>query len=203
MSWDCRWVNFDKYIQSYGPWFTLEIGFRSLSLAFLYRFSSNLAWELILGRSVLGLQMGKFRQICTELWSLIYVMELVLALYLWHFFTDFLQTLYESLYWEGVSWDCRCVNFDKYVQSYGPWYMLEIGFRSLSFTFLYRFSSNFAWDLILERSDLGLQMGKFWQICTELWPLIYVRNWFSLSIFGISLPIFFKLFYLMTASKLL
>ena len=36
-------------------------------------------------------------------------------------------------------------------------------------------------------------MGKFRNICTEFWPLIYVRNWFSLSIFGISLPIFFKL----------
>ena len=29
-------------------------------------------------------------------------------------------------------------------------------------------------------------MGKFRQISTELWPLIGVRNWFSLSIFGIS-----------------
>ena len=28
-------------------------------------------------------------------------------------------------------------------------------------------------------------MGKFQQISTELWPLIDVRNWFSLSIFGI------------------
>ena len=37
-------------------------------------------------------------------------------------------------------------------------------------------------------------MGKFWQISTELWPLIDVRNWFSISIiFGIPLPIFFKL----------
>ena len=36
-------------------------------------------------------------------------------------------------------------------------------------------------------------MGKFRQINTELWPLIDVRNWFSFSIFGISLPIFFKL----------
>ena len=36
-------------------------------------------------------------------------------------------------------------------------------------------------------------MVKFRQISTELWPLIGVRNWFSLSIFGISLPIFFKL----------
>ena len=36
-------------------------------------------------------------------------------------------------------------------------------------------------------------MGKFWQITTELQPLIDVRNWFSLSIFGIPLPIFFKL----------
>ena len=38
-----------------------------------------------------------------------------------------------------------------------------------------------------------MQMGKFWQISTEIWPLIDVRNWFSLSIFGIPLPIFFKL----------
>ena len=36
-------------------------------------------------------------------------------------------------------------------------------------------------------------MGKFRQISTELWPLIDVRNLFSFSIFGISLPIFFKL----------
>ena len=36
-------------------------------------------------------------------------------------------------------------------------------------------------------------MGKFWQISTELRPLIDVRNCFSLSIFGIPLLIFFKL----------
>ena len=37
-------------------------------------------------------------------------------------------------------------------------------------------------------------MGKFQQISTELWSFIDVRNWFLLSIFGISLPIFFKLY---------
>ena len=47
--------------------------------------------------------------------------------------------------------------------------------------------------VILGRSVLGLQMGKFRQISTELWPLIEVRNCFFFSIFGISLPIFFKL----------
>ena len=36
-------------------------------------------------------------------------------------------------------------------------------------------------------------MGKIWQISTKLRPLIDIRNWFSLSIFGIPLPIFFKL----------
>ena len=36
-------------------------------------------------------------------------------------------------------------------------------------------------------------MGKFRQISTELWPLIDIRNWFSFSILGISLLIFFKL----------
>ena len=43
------------------------------------------------------------------------------------------------------------------------------------------------------RSVLGLMMGKFWQISTELRPLIDVRNWCLLSIFGIPLLIFFKL----------
>ena len=36
-------------------------------------------------------------------------------------------------------------------------------------------------------------MVKFRQISTEVWPLIDVRNWFSFSIFDISLLIFFKL----------
>ena len=36
-------------------------------------------------------------------------------------------------------------------------------------------------------------MGKFRQISAELRPVSDVRNWFSLSIFGIPLPIFFKL----------
>ena len=46
----------------------------------------------------------------------------------------------------------------------------------------------------IEKECPGIsEMGKFWQISTELRPLIDVRNWFSLSIFGIPLPIFFKL----------
>ena len=36
-------------------------------------------------------------------------------------------------------------------------------------------------------------MGKCWQISTELRPLIDVRNWFQLSIFGVPLPIFFQI----------
>ena len=36
-------------------------------------------------------------------------------------------------------------------------------------------------------------MGKFWKISTELLPLIDITNWFSLSIFGIPVQIFFKL----------
>ena len=47
--------------------------------------------------------------------------------------------------------------------------------------------------MLLGSSVRGLQMGKFWQISTELQPFIDVRIWFSLSIFGIPLLIFFKL----------
>ena len=67
------------------------------------------------------------------------------------------------------------------------------GFHSLLGAFFNQFSSNLLRELILGRSVLGLQMGKFWQISTELRPLIDIRNWFSLSIFGIPLPIFLKL----------
>ena len=36
-------------------------------------------------------------------------------------------------------------------------------------------------------------MGKFCLICTELWPLIYVKILFPGSILSIYRPIFFKL----------
>ena len=39
--------------------------------------------------------------------------KLVFTIYLWHSFTDFHQTWYESWYLEGVSWDCRWVNLGK------------------------------------------------------------------------------------------
>ena len=65
-------------------------------------------------------------------------------------------------------------------------------FHSLLGAFLTNFLQTY-YELILGSSVLGLQMGKFWQISTELRPLIDVRNWFSLSIFGIPLSIFFKL----------
>ena len=40
--------------------------------------------------------MGKFCQLMPELWPLIDVKKFVSALYLEHFLTDFLQTLYKS-----------------------------------------------------------------------------------------------------------
>ena len=40
--------------------------------------------------------MGKFRQLSPELWPLIDVKNFVSTLYLEHFLTDFLQTLYNS-----------------------------------------------------------------------------------------------------------
>ena len=48
--------------------------------------------------------MGKFRQISTELWPLIYV-KILFPGSIEHLLTDFLQTLYRSSYQEGVVWD--------------------------------------------------------------------------------------------------
>ena len=41
--------------RSYCPWLVVKIHFCALSWALFDQFSSNLAWELILGRSVMGL----------------------------------------------------------------------------------------------------------------------------------------------------
>ena len=51
----------------------------------------------ILKSSVLVLQMDIFRQISTELWPLIDVINWFFTLHLRHFFTDFLQTLHEKV----------------------------------------------------------------------------------------------------------
>ena len=42
---------------------------------------------------------------------------------------------------------------------------------------------------------MGLQMGKFRQIITELWPLIGVKNSFSLAILSIFLTDFHETLY--------
>ena len=44
----------------------------------------------------MGLQMGKFQHIRYRVMALDLSKKLVFTLYLWHFFTDFLQTLHES-----------------------------------------------------------------------------------------------------------
>ena len=58
--------------------------------------------------------MGKFRQLSTDLWPLIDVRN-SFSLYIFSIFADFLQTLHESCYWEGVFWDCS--SFDLRVMA--------------------------------------------------------------------------------------
>ena len=98
---------------------SVSASFSPSTVSTLNQFSSNLLWELILGRSVLGLQMGKFWQINTELRPLIDVriwfsLSIIGGIPLPIFFKlGMIQTWYESQYCEGVFWDCRWVNFDK------------------------------------------------------------------------------------------
>ena len=62
-------------------------------------------WELILGRSVLGLQMGKFWQISP--W-------LTLEISFHSLYLSFLYRFSSKLVWESILWrSCRWVNFDK------------------------------------------------------------------------------------------
>ena len=60
--------------------------------------------------------------------------------------------------------------------------MLKFCFRAVSLAFIDKFSSNFVDEFILGRSGLGLKMDKFCHISTELWPLIYIKMSFPLSI---------------------
>ena len=91
---------------------SVSVSFSLSAGSIFYQLSSNLLWELILGSSVLGLQMGKFWQISIELRPLIYSRNWF-SLSILAFIKDFLQTWYESRYCEGVFWDCKWVNFDK------------------------------------------------------------------------------------------
>ena len=63
-------------------------------LGILMRFSSNFVFELILGRSVLGLYMGEFRQMRTDSLPLINVENWFWYSILVIFMADFLQTKY-------------------------------------------------------------------------------------------------------------
>ena len=49
-------------------------------------------------------------------------------------------------------------------------------------------------ELILGSIDLGLQMGKFCKIITELLPLIYVENWIVCSILCILADVWLTLY---------
>ena len=54
------------------PFILVENWFPSSILLIFSQLSSNLVYELIFGRSGLGLKMGKFRQVNAELLPLIY-----------------------------------------------------------------------------------------------------------------------------------
>ena len=69
------------------------------------QFSSNFVKEFILGRSGLGLKMGKFRQIIPELWPLIYVQILfpssILSSY-WPIFFKLCKGVHNRNEWFGI-----------------------------------------------------------------------------------------------------
>ena len=91
--------------------------------------------------------MGKFRQISTELWPLIYV---------------------------KILFPGSILSLGSILSIYRPiFFKLCIG--------------------VTGRSGLGLKMGKFRQISTELWPMNYIKILFPASVLCIYQPIFFQL----------
>ena len=97
----------------------LEIGFHSLSLAFL-PIVFKLIIIFVLGRSVYGLQMGKLRQRSSELWPFIDVRNWFSLSIFDHSFSIVFKLGIIVDIGRGVSWDCIWANFDKLVLSYGP-----------------------------------------------------------------------------------
>ena len=74
----------------------LEISFCSLSLAFFLPIFFKLVRELILGRSILRLQIDKFCQIITDLWPLI--VQICVLLIIFEHRMDFDKILYCQIY---------------------------------------------------------------------------------------------------------
>ena len=71
LPWDCYSSFFKHLYQSYGPWFTPKLRFRSISWELLDIFSQNFIDAFIITRSSLGLWHVIFRKFVPELWPFI------------------------------------------------------------------------------------------------------------------------------------
>ena len=130
--------------------------FHSISWELIDRLSPNFIYAIILTRSKLWSSNNIFPTFCTR----------VMAIYLWQNFistqylenkeTEFHQILYMHSYWQDLAWDCYTLFFAHLYKSYGPWFIPEFHFRSISWEQMDRISPNFIYAFILTRSSLGL-----------------------------------------------
>ena len=69
-----------------------------------------------------------FSQICNGVTALDWCQKLVFAQYLEKGWTEFNQILCTHYHWQVLCWFCKLLLFANLQQSYGPWFMLEMGF---------------------------------------------------------------------------
>ena len=121
-------------------------------------------------------------QIYNRVMALNWCLKFVSAQYLENESMELDQVLYMHWNWQDLGWNCYSSILTNLLQSYDPWLMSEICFRSVSWEWIDGIWPSFAYALKLTRSRLGLFFINFHKFVTELWPLIDVRNLFPLNI---------------------
>ena len=122
--------------------------------------------------------------------------------YLENQLVEFHQILYMHSSWQDLASDCYTSFFTNLYQSYGPWFMLILRFRSISWEPIGRISPNFIYAFILTRSKLGSLHIIFCTFVPELWPLIYSQNWFLSNILRANGQILIKLYITIYTDKI-
>ena len=164
--------------------------------------SPNFVYALILTRSRLGLLHVIFRSSIPELWPLIYARISLPHKYLEIEMTEFHQILHMPWYWQDLGWDCYKSFFTHLFQSYGPWFIPEFRFRSISWGQTDRFSLNSINALLLTISRLGLYNVIFSRFETESWPKIYARILFPLNILRTNCKFYTRLYIIIHIDKI-
>ena len=161
------YINFHKFITSYGSWWMSEFCYCSISWEQIDRIWPYFAYALILSRSRSGLLHINFCKFIMELWPLVNVRISFPLNILGTNWLEFDHIFHMHWYWQDLGWDCCTSIFTYLLQSYDPWLMPEFHYSSISWEIINRIWPNFVYALILKTSRLGLLHINFRKLITE------------------------------------